>query len=90
MTLDGTNDPAIEAIRERIDRIDEALIELLDRRRQASADVQRARTSVGGPRLDPGREEQILGRYERAFRRPGREVARMILAVCRGEADGLV
>ena len=89
MTVDQTNDPVIAAARERIDQIDAALIDLLRRRREASATVQRAREKLGGTRLDRDREDQIIRRYEDAFREPGHDLGRLILEVCRGQPGEL-
>jgi chorismate mutase len=84
MTVDKSNDPAIEAGRERIDQLDAALISLLRLRREASAKVQSARTGRRGNKIDPKREEQITSRYEDAFGESGRDIASAILGVCRG------
>jgi chorismate mutase len=70
--------------RERIDAIDAELIELIRRRVAVSAEIQAARISEGGRRLDLSRETEVIGRYTRALGRPGTGVAMALLELGRG------
>ena len=92
-TNTGTNataEPGAEAPagvlggRERIDAIDTELIELIRRRVAVSAEIQAARISDGGRRLDLSRETEIIGRYKRSLGRPGTAVAMALLELGRG------
>jgi chorismate mutase len=70
--------------RERIDAVDAELIELIRRRVAVSAEIQAARISEGGRRLDLSRETEVIGRYTRALGRPGTGVAMALLELGRG------
>lgn len=70
--------------RQRIDAIDEELIELIRRRVSVSAEIQSARLSGGGRRLDLRRETEVIGRYTQAIGRPGTAVAMALLELGRG------
>jgi chorismate mutase len=70
--------------RERIDAIDAELIELIRRRVAVSGEIQAARISDGGRRLDLSRETEVIGRYTRALGRPGTGVAMALLELGRG------
>jgi len=70
--------------RERIDAIDAELIELIRRRVAVSTEIQAARISDGGRRLDLSRETEIIGRYTRSLGRPGTGVAMALLELGRG------
>jgi chorismate mutase len=91
--LPGTSAPEAETAeaqsgvlsgRERIDAIDAELIELIRRRVAVSAEIQAARISEGGRRLDLSRETEVIGRYTRALGRPGTGVAMALLELGRG------
>jgi chorismate mutase len=70
--------------RARIDAIDAELIELISRRVAVSAEIQAARLSSGGRRLDLSRETEVIGRYTRELGRPGTSVAMALLELGRG------
>ena len=70
--------------RERIDAIDAELIALIARRVAVSAEIQSARLTTGGRRLDLRRETEIIGRYTRELGRPGTTVAMALLELGRG------
>ncbi|MFJ6214419.1 chorismate mutase [Streptomyces sp. NPDC092296] len=74
----------IASARARIDDLDGRIIALVKQRAAASAEVQAARRSVGGPRLALSRELQILERFRTELGRPGTEVAKLLLELCRG------
>ncbi|AXI77974.1 chorismate mutase [Peterkaempfera bronchialis] len=75
---------AIASARARIDDLDARIIELVKQRMAASAEVQAARTATGGPRLALAREMEILERFRAELGRPGTEVAKLLLELCRG------
>lgn len=75
----------IAGARERIDTLDAHLVDLLRRRMEASADVQQARMTVGGPRLSLNRELDVLNRYRDGLGRQGGAVAMAILELSRGQ-----
>lgn len=70
--------------RARIDAIDAELIELIQRRMAVSAEIQAARITSGGRRLDLRRETEVIGRYTQALGRPGTSVAMALLELGRG------
>jgi chorismate mutase len=70
--------------RARIDALDAELIELIRRRVAVSAEIQSARISTGGRRLDLRRETEVIGRYTQALGRPGTAVAMALLELGRG------
>ncbi|MHB1613641.1 MAG: chorismate mutase [Actinomycetes bacterium] len=74
----------VTAMRTQIDELDDALVELVQRRREVSAAIQTARLAIGGGRVAPGREAEILDRYAHALGEHGPDLARAVLAVCRG------
>ena len=70
--------------RARIDAIDAELIALIARRAAVSAEIQSARLSSGGRRLDLRRETEVIGRFTRELGRPGTSVAMALLELGRG------
>lgn len=77
---------AVAGGRERMDAIDAQLIELIGRRVAVSAEIQAARMTSGGRRLDLRRETEVIGRYTRELGRPGTAVALALLELGRGRA----
>ncbi|MFF5439037.1 chorismate mutase [Streptomyces achromogenes] len=67
-----------------IDRLDEALIALVEQRRAVSERVQRRRVAAGGTRVDLAREQAVFRRYEAALGSSGVAIARELLHLCRG------
>jgi chorismate mutase len=72
--------------RARIDDLDARIIDLVKQRMAASSQAQTARASVGGPRISLAREMEILGHFHAELGRPGTEVAKLLLELCRGRA----
>ncbi|HTJ70820.1 MAG TPA: chorismate mutase [Actinospica sp.] len=89
-TVTTPTNPAAEAPggvpggRERIDAIDAEIIALIQRRTAVSAEIQAARMTDGGRRLDLRRETEVIGRYTRPLGRPGTSVAMALLELGRG------
>ena len=71
---------------ERIDALDAQIAELVQRRIEASRQIQAARIAEGGRRVDLRRETEIIGRYSTALGRPGTEIAMALLELGRGRA----
>jgi chorismate mutase len=75
---------AIGAERARIDAIDDAILDLLQQRRDASQRIQALRTSAGGARVEHARENAILRHWTERLGPVGGELALDVLALCRG------
>ena len=84
----GTSDQLaadeIKAIRERIDEIDQALIDLWLERSRLSQQVGRTRMASGGTRLVLSREREIVERFREALGPDGTQVALLLLRAGRG------
>ena len=84
----GTDQPLaadeIRAMRERIDEIDQAIIDLWLERARLSQTVGRTRMASGGTRLVLSREREIVERFRTALGADGTQVALMILRAGRG------
>ena len=74
----------IRAMRERIDEIDQAIIDLWLERARLSQQVGRTRMATGGTRLVLSREREIVDRFRNALGADGTQVALMILRAGRG------
>jgi chorismate mutase len=74
----------IRAMRERIDEIDQAIIDLWLERAHLSQQVGRTRMASGGTRLVLSREREIVERFRAALGADGTQVALMILRAGRG------
>ena len=74
----------IRAMRERIDEIDQAIIDLWLERARLSQQVGKTRMASGGTRLVLSREREIVERFRTALGADGTQVALMILRAGRG------
>ena len=74
----------ISAMRERIDEIDQAIIDLWLERARLSQQVGKTRMASGGTRLVLSREREIVERFRAALGADGTQVALMILRAGRG------
>ncbi len=74
----------ILAMRERIDEIDQAIIDLWQERARLSQTVGKTRMASGGTRLVLSREREIVERFRQALGADGAQVALMILRAGRG------
>jgi len=74
----------IRAMRERIDEIDQAIIDLWLERARLSQQVGKTRMAAGGTRLVLAREREIVERFRTALGADGTQVALMILRAGRG------
>ncbi|GAA2620910.1 chorismate mutase [Paractinoplanes durhamensis] len=84
----GAGDPLsadeIRAKRERIDEIDQAIIDLWLERASLSQEVGKTRMASGGTRLVLSREREIVERFREALGPDGTQIALMILRAGRG------
>jgi chorismate mutase len=84
----GTSDPGasdrIGSMRDRIDEIDNSLIELWRERAAISGEVGRVRIASGGTRLVLAREREIVDRFREALGADGVQLALLILRAGRG------
>nr|WP_203700127.1 chorismate mutase [Asanoa iriomotensis] len=84
----GTDDAAaaqrIRGMRERIDEIDTAMIELWQERARLSQQVGATRVASGGTRLVLSREREILEKFRTALGADGTQLALLILRAGRG------
>lgn len=74
----------IAGLRNRIDEIDRALIELWQERAALSRQVGEVRVAAGGTRLVLSREREILDRFRSAIGADGTQLALLILKAGRG------
>ena len=71
-------------MRERIDEIDQAIIDLWLERSRLSQQVGRTRMASGGTRLVLSREREIVERFREALGADGTQVALLLLRAGRG------
>lgn len=84
---DSTDGPdGVLTGRERIDALDAQIADLVQRRIEVSRQIQAARISDGGRRVDLRRETEIIARYSAALGRPGTTIAMALLELGRGRA----
>jgi len=74
----------IRAMRERIDEIDQSIIDLWLERARLSQSVGKTRMASGGTRLVLSREREIVERFRAALGPDGTQIALMILRAGRG------
>lgn len=84
VTTPGTpgGDPVAD-YRDRIDALDEAIINLSVERINASKAVQRVKRARGLTLVDVAREKEIMRRYEDALGLEGREIATLLLKLAK-------
>lgn len=75
----------LSAERAEVDRIDQAIIALVEERKAVSARIQDKRIAAGGSRVDLAREQSVFARYDSAFGQRGVAIARELLVLCRGK-----
>jgi chorismate mutase len=79
--------PAISSIdegRRTIDGIDQQLRDLVAARRDVSARIQELRAAAGGPRIQHGRENEIISAWSEHLGPGGVDIALAVLTLCRG------
>ncbi|MGV9245455.1 chorismate mutase [Streptomyces sp. NPDC003710] len=74
----------IDRAREAIDALDLQIVEIIQRRRAISLQIQQQRMSEGGTRTVLSREKFILDRYATGLGVEGTALALNILSLCRG------
>jgi chorismate mutase len=79
--------PTIGSIAEgrtKIDDIDASLRRLVVDRREISRQIQARRATEGGPRIQHGRENEIIAAWSDELGPRGTDIALAILTLCRG------
>jgi chorismate mutase len=79
-----SSDRQISHLRQRLDEIDQQLIELWQERAAISHEVGVTRVAAGGTRLSLAREQEILNRYRAALGEDGIQLAMLVLRAGRG------
>jgi chorismate mutase len=74
----------VDALRERINEVDAAIIALWQERAELSRQVGVARMAAGGTRLVLAREQAILDRYRQALGADGTHLGMLVLRAGRG------
>jgi chorismate mutase len=74
----------IPMLREQIDALDAALIQLVAERARVSRRIQTARMNAGGTRVELGRERTVLASYRAGLGPEGPTLADAVLQVCLG------
>ncbi|HIV59383.1 MAG TPA: chorismate mutase [Candidatus Stackebrandtia faecavium] len=89
MTTETTIEPTpagdLTELRDRINTIDDAIIELWRERSQVSKQVGKMRMDAGGTRLALERERQICERFSTALGEDGTALAMLLLRAGRGK-----
>lgn len=80
----------VEDMRRRIDAIDRSVASLLAERASFSHHIQTAKVASGEPRVDLGREREVIQTYTDALGRHGTEVGYSVLLFCRGSVADAV
>jgi chorismate mutase len=62
---------SLEALREEIDRIDEVIVRLLDRRARCAYAIGRLKRTEGRPIYEPGREAEVMANVQALNERLG-------------------
>ena len=84
-TADATEaQAAIPVLREQIDALDAAIINLVAERARVSRRIQTARINAGGTRVELGRERIVHATYRDGLGPDGPQLADSLLQVCRG------
>lgn len=85
----GTDDPLsdaeIQKYRQEIDRLDQAIIDAIQRRTQVSQAIGRTRIGSGGTRLVHTRELAIINKFRGALGEEGPGLAAILLRMGRGK-----
>jgi chorismate mutase len=79
-------DLEVEALRAKVDAVDDEIRRLVTTRAELSARIQAARLANGGGRVDAGRERAVVDGYAAALGEDGARLASTLLELCRGRA----
>jgi chorismate mutase len=81
----GADDVAsVDEGRRALDEIDATLRQLVGTRREISHKIQKLRVQEGGPRIQHGRENEIIAAYADELGPRGVDIALAVLTLCRG------
>ena len=83
MTIHAEPVPAIDDLRQEIDRLDATILEAVARRTEVSKLIGKARMASGGTRLVHSREMKVIERYSR-LGAEGKDLAMLLLRMGRG------
>jgi chorismate mutase len=75
--------PAIDDLRQEIDRLDATILEAVQRRTEVSKIIGKARMASGGTRLVHSREMKVIERYSE-LGPDGKDLAMLLLRLGRG------
>ena len=75
--------PAVDDLRQEIDRLDATILEAVKRRSEVSKIVGKARMASGGTRLVHSREMKVIERYSE-LGTDGKDLAMLLLRLGRG------
>lgn len=84
MSLTATDAPDIDALRHRIDDLDNQMIAAWQERADLSAQIGALRMQAGGTRISLSREQQIIARFQAELGPIGAKLALLILEAGRG------
>lgn len=82
--VNSDSNATIPMLREQIDALDAALIQLVAERARVSRRIQTARMNGGGTRVELGRERTVLANFRAGLGPDGTTLAEAVLQVCRG------
>jgi chorismate mutase len=83
MSIDTEPTPDIDELRLEIDRLDAEILAAVQRRREVSQIIGKARMASGGTRLVHSREMKVIERYS-ALGPEGKDLAMILLRLGRG------
>jgi len=75
--------PAVDDLRQEIDRLDATILEAVQRRTEVSKLIGKARMATGGTRLVHSREMKVIERYSE-LGPDGKDLAMLLLRLGRG------
>jgi chorismate mutase len=84
VTVPATTVTSIAEGRQTINEIDVALRRLVASRREVSRQIQALRAAEGGPRVQHGRENEIIASWADELGPRGVDIALAVLTLCRG------
>jgi chorismate mutase len=87
VTVPATTVTSITEGRQTIDEIDVALRRLVASRREISRQIQALRAAEGGPRVQHGRENEIIASWADELGPRGVDIALAVLNLCRGSLN---
>lgn len=87
VSVPATTIASIDEGRQAIDEIDAVLRRLVASRREVSRQIQALRAAEGGPRVQHGRENEIIAVWADELGPRGVDIALAVLTLCRGSLN---